>query len=467
MTGLRNLPNLDGLERLGLVDAQRLERIGPASTLVSKAKHITVVDHHVDGETDIENVQDYVVDRVGSVTTLIVEKLRAAKMEVSAPEATLLALGIHADTGNLCFDSTTPRDATALAWAMRAGASQSAIAEHSHATLSGEQQLVLTQALSQINTTIVAGTSVSTVLLRAEGFVNGLAAVTKDVLDLSSSDVLIMAVVYDTKGKTIGKKRGKKSKNQTERESSLKNVAAQEFVDVKPIKEGWNNWKMGQQAERLNDLRASFRIRDVDGSGYLETNELSGALKSGGVLASDALVSGIMKDMDVNSDGKVSFEEFVEFAERVAKLSEEENSKANMILIGRAKAGFHLKSINLAKIFEKDFGGGGHPKAASATCKLSDFAQGKKVLQETLDRLLEDAGIQQPRVAEFMTSPVLMVNQNCVEKDVEEIFKRSDVRALPVVDDGEELVGLVTYKELSAAQARLNNKRKKWNQRSC
>ena len=132
MTGLRNLPNLDGLERLGLVDAQRLERIGPASTLVSKAKHITVVDHHVDGETDIENVQDYVVDRVGSVTTLIVEKLRAAKMEVSAPEATLLALGIHADTGNLCFDSTTPRDATALAWAMRAGASQSAIAEHSH-----------------------------------------------------------------------------------------------------------------------------------------------------------------------------------------------------------------------------------------------------------------------------------------------------------------------------------------------
>jgi hypothetical protein len=53
---LRNLPDL-GLERLGLVDAQRLERIGPASPLVSKAKHITVVDHHVDGETDIENVK--------------------------------------------------------------------------------------------------------------------------------------------------------------------------------------------------------------------------------------------------------------------------------------------------------------------------------------------------------------------------------------------------------------------------
>ena len=60
-----------------------------------------------------------------------------------------------------------------------------------------------------------------------------------------------------------------------------------------------------------------------------------------------------------------------------------------------------------------------------------------------------------------MTSPVLMVNQNSVEKDVEEIFQRSDVRALPVVDDDGGLVGLVTYKELSAAQTRLNNKRKK------
>jgi Ca2+-binding EF-hand superfamily protein len=87
-------------------------------------------------------------------------------------------------------------------------------------------------------------------------------------------------------------------------------------------------------------------------------------LKSGGVLASDALVGGMMKDMDNNSDGKVSFEEFVEFAEKVDKINEEESSKATMILIGRAKAGFHLKSINLAKIFEEDFGGGGHPKAA-------------------------------------------------------------------------------------------------------
>ena len=93
---------------------------------------------------------------------------------------------------------------------------------------------------------------------------------------------------------------------------------------------------------------------------------------------------------------------------------------ATMILIGRAKAGFHLKSVNLAKLFE-EFGGGGHAKAASATTRLADFSEGKLVLQRTLDRLIESAQIQQPLVGDFMTSPVVVVSEDLVESDVEEV----------------------------------------------
>jgi len=73
---LRDLPNPENLDKLGLVDAQRRERIGPAGPLLAYAKRITVVDHHVESNTDIPEAEDYVVDNVGSVTTLIVEKLR-------------------------------------------------------------------------------------------------------------------------------------------------------------------------------------------------------------------------------------------------------------------------------------------------------------------------------------------------------------------------------------------------------
>jgi hypothetical protein len=63
---------------------------------------------------------------VRSVSTLIVERLMDDVL--SDVEATFLALQIHADTGSLCFESTTPRDAKALAWLMDQGASQANIA---------------------------------------------------------------------------------------------------------------------------------------------------------------------------------------------------------------------------------------------------------------------------------------------------------------------------------------------------
>jgi hypothetical protein len=66
---LKSLPSdLSGLNRLGLVDAQRRDRIGPAEPLLDYAKRITVVDHHLDSDSDIQS-NDYILDKVGSVST--------------------------------------------------------------------------------------------------------------------------------------------------------------------------------------------------------------------------------------------------------------------------------------------------------------------------------------------------------------------------------------------------------------
>jgi hypothetical protein len=69
---------------------------------------------------------------VGSVSTMIVERLMDGVL--SDVEATFLAPQIHADTGSLCFESTTPRDANALAWLMDQGASQADIADQASKT---------------------------------------------------------------------------------------------------------------------------------------------------------------------------------------------------------------------------------------------------------------------------------------------------------------------------------------------
>ena len=54
--------------------------------------------------------------------------LARREVEVSAIEATAFALGIHEDTGSLGYAGTTVRDAEALAWCMRRGASEEMVA---------------------------------------------------------------------------------------------------------------------------------------------------------------------------------------------------------------------------------------------------------------------------------------------------------------------------------------------------
>ena len=60
-----------------------------------------------------------------------------------------------------------------------------------------------------------------------------------------------------------------------------------------------------------------------------------------------------------------------------------------------------------------------------------------------------------------MTSPVLSVSAYMTEKQVEDMFTRYDVRAFPVVDESNDVIGLVSYQLAVAAQQRLRNKEQK------
>jgi CBS-domain-containing membrane protein len=114
----------------------------------------------------------------------------------------------------------------------------------------------------------------------------------------------------------------------------------------------------------------------------------------------------------------------------------------------------------LSKLFQQ-FNGGGHPKAASATAKLADESEASGVLQRLVDELIETGLTKQLTVGDFMQSPVLSAKPTMTEKQVEDLFIRYDVRALPVVNDNNEVIGLVSYKEVTAARMRLLNKQEK------
>jgi len=462
---LRSLPaDLSALNRLGLVDAQTRDRVGPAEHLISYAKRVTIVDHHIEGDSDIPEATDYVIDKVGSVSAMIAEQLKNAGFELSEAEATLLALGIHADTGSLCYDSTTVRDAEALAWVMSQGASQAAIAEHAHSALSQEQQGVLTNALINTNSTVVHGVTVSTVLLSADGFINGLAAVTQDAMELSSSDVYILTVVYEAKSGRRGKGT-KKGDQQAQVHLSSKLMAGKEENNVNDPVIFAEAWKGGERAVKLKRLRAAFDKKDADRSGYLDSDEIAAALAQAGVIASEEALKSLVRSMDTNGDGKIDFDEFVAYSDLAVEMQKEEEKRTGkkattMIVIGRVKAGVNMKDVNLNHLFQQ-YGGGGHAKAASCTIKIDDEADAGETLQNLVDELIETSLSDQQTVGDFMTSPVLSAKPTMTEKQVEDLFIRYDVRALPVVDNNNNVIGLVTYKEVAAAKQRLWNKEQK------
>lgn len=459
LKSLLNSEYIHRLHRVALVDAQRRDRLGPAEALLKYADYVMVVDHHVDQDSDIQ-ANDYIVDNVGSVSTMIAEKLQSSNVQLSQAESTLLALGIHSDTGSLCFDSTSLRDAKALVYCMSQGASQTAIAEHAQSGLSPEQQGVLTQALMNANSTVAHGVTVSTVLLSADGFINGLAAVTQDALELSSSDIFLLGLVYHAKSGRSSKR--KKRTARTTQKLVLANQTVREDAASILYAEAW---KGGEEALRRRRLRKAFDRRDTDGSGYLEENEVALSLASAGVIAQPRTVRDLIDAIDTDGNGKIDFEEFVVFAREAETLQNEENSRmgrkgTTMIIIGRVKAGVSLKAVKLNKLLEQ-FGGGGHAKAASATVRLNSELEAEGILQSLVDELVDTSLRDQPTVGDFMTAPVLSVRDDMTVKQVEDLFTRYDVRALPVVDEDDEVIGLVSYSLVAAAKQRLWNKEKK------
>lgn len=484
---LKSLPDdLTKLNRLALVDAQRRDRIGPAVTLLDHANRITVVDHHVDQDSDIV-ATDYVVDKVGSVSTLIVERLIDAGISLTEAEATLMALGIHADTGSLCFDSTTVRDAHALAWCLEEGASQIAIAEHAQASLSQEQQGVLTQALINTNTTVAHGVSIATVVLTADGFIQGLASVTQDAMELSSSDVFLLGLVYETKSGSSRRRKKKLSKNEKDQHNA--ELLTSRLLAMSDMENGFTrdneSWhesvisddrdddsdtgvnSQSAEAFRRTRLKAAFDRIDITRSGFLGERDVTLAMSSSGIVLSDpSKISDLIRAVDSDGDGKIDFEEFVDFAIRAELKQSDDSSRnegksCNMVIIGRVKAGVSVKAVKLNKLLEK-FGGGGHPKAASATVRLDREFEAEGIMHGIVDELIKTYLQSQPTVADFMTSPVLTVKQQMNEKQVEDIFSRYGVRALPVVDDNNNVIGLVSYQLVEAAkQRRLNKERKR------
>lgn len=185
------LVDLAAVRRVILVDTRSPERLGRFAPLAERPDVAwEVYDHHPPRPGDLPAES---TPRAGSATAMLVAELERRKLPLTPIEATTMALGVYADTGNLTYPGTTPADARAIAYLLEQGADLAVVAEFAQAALTPAQKDLLDELLAaapdctQGMRTLVVGAA-------RDADLPGLAAVAERLAELLNLDVLLMAV---------------------------------------------------------------------------------------------------------------------------------------------------------------------------------------------------------------------------------------------------------------------------------
>lgn len=104
-----------------------------------------------------------------------------------------------------------------------------------------------------------------------------------------------------------------------------------------------------------------------------------------------------------------------------------------------------IKQVNVGEI-ATEFGGGGHPTAASATIKEMTMIQAEYKLKEILNKHIKPIKTAKA----VMSSPVKFINASESLKSAGEMMTRYNINALPVLESG-KLVGIITRQIIAKA----------------
>ena len=187
--------DLDAIERLIVVETSHPARLGDFECVARDPKvEVVLFDHHGDEKLDWVRPENVVRSHDGALTTTMVSILAERELDVTPLEATVFALGIHEDTGSLSYAGVSLRDAEALAWCLRHGASQEMVAQYLHAPLSEAERGLLDALLAAAETHKVAGFEILVTAIRSPEYVDGVSNLAHKIVDLTDCRALVCLV---------------------------------------------------------------------------------------------------------------------------------------------------------------------------------------------------------------------------------------------------------------------------------
>jgi tRNA nucleotidyltransferase (CCA-adding enzyme) len=186
------------IKRLIVVETSSPERLGEFERVARDPKvEVVVFDHHGEGRPDWAPNGNVVRSNDGALTTTMVSILAEREVEVTSLEATVFALGIHEDTGSLTYPGVTLRDAEAVAWCLRHGASQEMVAQYLHSPLGEGERALLDALLNAVGTHRAGGFEVLVAAVSWPEYVDGISNLAHKLVDLTDCRALVCLVEMD------------------------------------------------------------------------------------------------------------------------------------------------------------------------------------------------------------------------------------------------------------------------------
>ncbi len=198
--------NLEDVDLLAITDVRSRRRLGHVESVIERAirsprsVRVVVWDHHPSSPDDVQADEEH-VQPVGSVTTLLVEELRARGLTLDREEATLYSLGIHEDTGSLAYARSSSRDASALAWLLGQGAQPGLLQRFLRPSLRPDERKLLVRLLEVVQEEPRPGASIGIAVLETDDVPSGLADVSMEAFRILPHDA-VFCIYHLSNGKT-------------------------------------------------------------------------------------------------------------------------------------------------------------------------------------------------------------------------------------------------------------------------
>ncbi len=177
------------IRQVTLVDTQSLVTLKGITAKTA----VNIIDHH-EPKPDLPSNWQLRTEKLGAITTLLVDLLREHNHPVSMMEATLLLLGIYEDTGSLTYASTTVRDVKAAAYLMENGASLKIAADFLNPALSESQKKLADLLLENARTKNIHGKTIIISCAEALDMNEEISSIAHKLRDLLDPDALLLFV---------------------------------------------------------------------------------------------------------------------------------------------------------------------------------------------------------------------------------------------------------------------------------